>query len=121
IGDATMAAFSEPIAALRASQAIQRRFYPRREDLPIRVRISIHRGPCIAVNLNSAIDYFGGTVNVAAKLQACADAGQIAMSTAIADAPGVREFLAAELATLVDTSLRSEALGVTLPVVRWDV
>lgn len=121
IGDATMAAFAEPLAALRAAQQIQRRFAPGRVDLPLRVRISLHRGPCIAVNLNSAIDYFGGTVNVAAKLQACAEAGQVAMSEAIVDAPGVREFLAAEGAALVDTTLRSQALGAPLPVVRWDV
>ncbi|MEZ4453551.1 MAG: DUF5939 domain-containing protein [Nannocystaceae bacterium] len=121
IGDATMAAFPTPLPALRAALAIQRRFAPAREDTTIRLRISIHRGPCIAVNLNSAIDYFGGTVNIAAKLQACADAGQVALSEAIVDAPGAHELLAEVGATLVPTEYRSEAVGGALPVLRWDV
>jgi class 3 adenylate cyclase len=37
----------------------------------------------IAVQLNTGIDYFGSTVNFAAKIQSCADAYEIAMSSAV--------------------------------------
>ena len=121
IGDATMAAFAEPVAALRAAAAIQRRFPAGRVDSAIRLRISVHRGPCIAVNLNSTIDFFGGTVNAAAKLQACAEAGQIAMSPAIVEAPGVRALLAEEGARLVEVPFRSVAFAGAIAVTRWDV
>lgn len=121
IGDATMAAFAEPLAALKAAQAIQRRFPDDRADSAIRLRISIHSGPCIAVTLHHVIDYFGGTVNAAAKLQACADAGQIAFSPAIRGAPGVEEFLAAERARLHEAPFESAAFDRPITVTRWDV
>ena len=87
----------------------------------MRLRISLHRGPCIAVKLNAAIDYFGGTVNAAAKLQACAGAGQVAMSPAIVEAPGVRELLAAEGARIASVPFTSEAFAGEIAVTRWDV
>ena len=29
------------------------------------LKIGIHHGPCIAVNMNERLDYFGSTVNIA--------------------------------------------------------
>ena len=42
----------------------------RREDLVL--KIGIHEGPCIAVMLNDRLDYFGQTVNIAARVQGLA-------------------------------------------------
>ncbi|MEZ4427213.1 MAG: DUF5939 domain-containing protein [Nannocystaceae bacterium] len=95
IGDAAMAAFASPIDAVRAALAIQRAFSSDAADA-IRVRVSIHQGPCLAVNLNAGIDYFGRVVNLAAKLQALAAAHQIVFSAAIGEEPAVAELLAAE-------------------------
>ena len=75
--------------------AIQRAFSSDAADA-IRVRVSIHQGPCLAVNLNAGIDYFGRVVNLAAKLQALAAAHQIVFSAAIGEEPAVAELLAAE-------------------------
>ena len=33
------------------------------------VKIRIHEGPCLAVTLNDRLDYFGQTVNIAARVQ----------------------------------------------------
>src|SRR3546814_2334232 len=33
------------------------------------IKLGLHRGPCIAVTLNDRLDYFGSTVNLAARLQ----------------------------------------------------
>ena len=41
------------------------------EDLLL--KIGIHEGPCLAVILNDRQDYFGQTVNIAARVQALAD------------------------------------------------
>jgi class 3 adenylate cyclase len=121
IGDAVMAAFVEAAAAVRASHAIQRRFPPQREDLDIRVRISLNRGSCIAVRFNADIDYFGNAVNLAAKLQGSADAGQIAISTSVHEAPGVSAALS-ELGVALETlSVDLPALGGEIPVLRWTV
>lgn len=121
IGDACMASFSSPVHALEAARDIHRRFHEHRRDTPIRVRISLNTGPCIAVRLNSNIDYFGTTVNMAAKLQACCEGGEIAMAEATWLAPGVTRFLANEGAELEDLSFESKALGQTMAVKRWNV
>jgi class 3 adenylate cyclase len=45
------------------------------EDLLL--KIGIHEGPCLAVTLNDHLDYFGQTVNVAARVQGLADSRSI--------------------------------------------
>ena len=80
IGDSVMASFASVDDALRSAVKIQERFQLSRKDTDIRLRISINSGLVIAVQLNSGIDYFGNTVNLAAKIQTCAQAGEIALS-----------------------------------------
>lgn len=119
IGDAVMAAFSEPLDAVKAARDIHACFAPGRTDTATRLRISINAGPCIAVKLNTGVDYFGQTVNLAAKLQAHAEAWQVAMSESIAGGPGVAAWLASQGATLETLSFSSKALREPLPVKRW--
>jgi class 3 adenylate cyclase len=121
IGDAVMATFVHPVDAVRASQQIHQAFHPRREDTPIRLRISLNTGPCIAVRLNSNADFFGGTVNIAAKLQAMAEGYQIAMSEATYRSAGVAEFLAEQHAQLEQLTYESKALKEHVAVRRWNV
>jgi class 3 adenylate cyclase len=81
VGDAVMGAFNDPSDALKASFAMQNIFVKNQKDLSgIRIRVSAHTGPVLAVRLNSPIDYFGATVNYAAKLQALCGAHEIAFS-----------------------------------------
>ena len=47
------------------------------------IKLGVHAGPCIAVNLNSTMDYFGTTVNVAARVQATAKEKEIWISEEI--------------------------------------
>ena len=121
IGDAVMAAFVTPLDAVRASRAIHDAFHPARADTPIRLRISLNTGPCIAVRLNANADFFGGTVNVAAKLQALAEGYQIAMAESTYQAAGVADYLAAQGAELEDLAYTSKALPEPVRVRRWSV
>jgi class 3 adenylate cyclase len=121
IGDAAMAAFAHPLDGLRAAAAIQKRFHGGRTDTSIRLHASLHVGPCIAVNLNSGIDYFGNTVNVAAKLQALSDAGQVALSKAVLDAAGVSEWIRDQGITLEHVTLEHAAFDKPLDAYRWTV
>ena len=121
IGDACMAAFTSPLDAVKASQKIHAAFHPRRSDTPIRLRISLNTGPCIAVRLNTTMDYFGGTVNIAAKLQSLAEAWQIAMSEATYLASGVADFVASQGATVETMTYTSPALPAPVTVKRWSV
>lgn len=119
IGDAVMAAFADPLDAVKAAHDIHACFAPGRADTQTRLRISINAGPCIAVKLNTGVDYFGQTVNLAAKLQAHAEAWQVAMSLSVADAPSVAGWLAAQGATLDVQHFSSKALRAPLPLKCW--
>jgi len=121
IGDAVMASFVNPVDAVRASRQIHDAFHPGRTDTPIRLRISLNTGPCIAVRLNANADFFGGTVNVAAKLQALAEGYQIAISEATYRAPSVAEYLAEQKAELEIMAYTSKALPEPVAVRRWTV
>lgn len=73
IGDAVMAVFHDPVQALQAALAIQVAFarwnQTRPQEMQAIVKIGLHSGPCIALNLNDRLDYFGSTVNKAARVQ----------------------------------------------------
>jgi class 3 adenylate cyclase len=121
IGDAVMATFGDPLDAVRAAEKIHDTFPPNREDSPIRLRISINTGPCIAVKFNANIDFFGGTVNIAAKLQALAEVCQIAMSDVTYQAPGVAAYLAERSADLESVGYCSRVFPDSIPAKRWTV
>jgi adenylate cyclase len=73
IGDAVMAAFLDPASALRAALTIQKevpRFNAGLSDPPdLTLKIGLYGGPAIAVEANGRLDYFGRTVNAAARVQ----------------------------------------------------
>ena len=121
IGDAVMATFVSPVDAVRAARKIHDAFHPKRADTPIRLRVSLNTGPCIAVRLNSNADFFGGTVNVAAKLQALAESYQIAISDATYHASGVAQYLSEQNAQLDALEYTSKALPAPVAVKRWSV
>src|SRR5204862_1241525 len=90
IGDAVMATFSTPdravAAALRMREAIGDIGNDvRQEDLLL--KIGIHAGPCLAVMLNDRLDYFGQTVNIAARIQGLAVSDAIFASKPVIDYP----------------------------------
>ena len=80
IGDAVMATFSTPdravAAALRMREAMQD-LNNGRNGQDLLLKIGIHEGPCLAVVLNDRQDYFGQTVNIAARVQGLADSRSI--------------------------------------------
>jgi class 3 adenylate cyclase len=114
IGDAVMAVFSRPTdavsAALHILGEIER--YNREHGEPgIILKIGAHCGSSIAVTLNDNLDYFGQTVNVAARVQSLADAGEICISEALYTAPGVSHLLAGHKIAEFDAPLRGVGEG----------
>ena len=57
------------------------------------VKIGIHEGPCLAVMLNERQDYFGQTVNVAARVQGLSTSQAIHITSPVNDAPAVAAML----------------------------
>jgi class 3 adenylate cyclase len=97
IGDAVMAAFADPAAAVRAAIAVQRKvaaFNAAHGGGAIAIKLGLHVGPCIAVTLNDRLDYFGSTVNLAARLQGESTGGDIVLSERLAQDDAVRRLLA---------------------------
>lgn len=109
IGDAVMAVFSRPTDAVSAALDILgeiERYNSEHGDPSIILKIGAHCGPSIAVTLNDNLDYFGQTVNVAARVQSLADAGEICVSEALYSAPGVRDLLSGHTIAAFDAPLR---------------
>ena len=109
IGDAVMAVFSHPTDAISAALGILAgidRFNREHGASAIILKVGAHCGPSIAVTLNDNLDYFGQTVNVAARVQSLAEAGEICVSEALYAAPGVRQLLAGHTVVAFDAPLR---------------
>jgi len=87
IGDAVMAVFREPAAALRAMQKAQLRLS--QAPQPLQLKVGLHTGPCIAVTLNERLDFFGSTVNLAARLQGLSAGNDIIISNVVCTDPEV--------------------------------
>jgi class 3 adenylate cyclase len=97
IGDAVMAAFLEPADAVQAALEMRSEiasFNERQPDKALILKIGVHKGAAIAVTLNDRLDYFGQTVNIAARVQKLADADEIFVSQDVYEAKGVRDELA---------------------------
>ena len=96
IGDAVMATFSTPdralAAALRMREAMTRINAERRND-DLLLKIGIHEGPCLAVRLNDIQDYFGQTVNMAARVQGLASSRAIFVTKSVVEDPKAAKIL----------------------------
>jgi class 3 adenylate cyclase len=96
IGDAVMATFIKPEHALSAGlrmRAAMARLNAERGTEDLVVKIGIHEGPCLAVMLNDRQDYFGQTVNIAARVQSLSTAQEIHLTAPVIAAPGVADIL----------------------------
>lgn len=96
IGDAVMVVFPSVVDAFEAAVEIQHAFTNgeiARGRPALRLKIGLHRGPCIAVNANDLLDYFGSTVNIAARVQNESVGGDIVVTPEVYDDVGVRSAL----------------------------
>jgi class 3 adenylate cyclase len=97
IGDAVMATFPSAEygvnAALRMRQAMDE-LNGERQHEDLLVKIGLHEGPCLAVVSNERLDYFGQTVNIAARVQGLATSRSIFVTQPVIDNSIVRQMLA---------------------------
>jgi len=97
IGDAVMAVFRSPVSALRAMiDAQQVLAAPADGSTPLILKAGMHSGACIAVTLNDRLDYFGSTVNMAARLEGLSSGYDVIISRSVYDDAEVREWLESE-------------------------
>ena len=95
-GDGIHAAFVEPADALRAALHMQRALAEaadRQAAGGISMRIGLHAGPSIAVTIDGRLDYYGTTVNTAARLEGQGAGGDVVLSEMLAGDPAITELL----------------------------
>jgi class 3 adenylate cyclase len=93
IGDAVMAVFREAGDGLQAALEMQeriRQFNNGHPTYPLTLKLGLHQGPCIAVNLNDRLDYFGSSVNIAARLEGQSQGGDVVISKMMSDTASVQ-------------------------------
>jgi class 3 adenylate cyclase len=97
IGDAVMAAFADEADAMRAAIEMQDSFHTFRagqgDAADVYLKLGLFAGPCYVVTANGVLDYFGMTVNVAARLQATAEPGEIVVPEELAERARVAGWL----------------------------
>jgi class 3 adenylate cyclase len=96
IGDAVMATFPTPDRALAAALRMREemaRINAERHNEDLLLKIGIHEGPCLAVTLNDNQDYFGQTVNMAARVQGLASSRAIIVTKPVVDDPRAAKIL----------------------------
>ncbi len=114
MGDGFMASFSSATKALECAIAMQRAFAEHNEDAeePIKVRIGLNAGEPIAEDE----DLFGTAVNLAARICANAEAGQILTPIVVRELAAGKQFMFADLG---ETELRGFEDPVRLYELRW--
>jgi class 3 adenylate cyclase len=94
LGDSVMAVFRRPVNALRAMLRAQERLAsPPVGMRPLMLKAGINAGPSIAVNLNERLDYFGTSVNFAARLADLSSGSDIVIAPSVLNDPEVQDLL----------------------------
>lgn len=118
MGDSVMATFRHPVAALRAIWNAQTQIAEHGEPT-LWLKVGIHQGPCIVVNLNERLDYFGSTVNIAARLPGFSQGGELILSETIHADPEVQDFLAQTAKPNSVSRFTANVKGFDEPVTLW--
>ncbi len=98
IGDSVMASFPNNDGAMRCALGALQAFLNLGGDEDslhkTQVKFGIHRGPVLLVNLNGRVDYFGSTVNKAARIQSCAGPNEVTFSPdVLVDCPAAKTLI----------------------------
>jgi class 3 adenylate cyclase len=117
IGDAVMAAFSTSADAVRATLEMREALDELNRDRAQRdfiLKIGVHRGASIAVTLNERLDYFGQTVNIAARVQNLAEGDEICMTEEVYRAPEVADIIAPFALTKTEAELKGVSKAMSI-------
>lgn len=109
MGDAVMAAFSSSIDAVRAAIEMLKviEVFRVEHGVPsMGLKVGVHEGPALVVNADERLDFFGQTVNAAARIQGQAKAGELVLSEHLYADPAIQAIVG------------QSALGIELSKVR---
>ena len=101
-GDGVLATFRSWVDAVRSALAVQtniadfnRTHAAGDADRRVGIKLGVHAGCSVRLEFQNGFDYFGSTVNLAARLRSESRDGDVVLSDVVAEHPGVRLLLAA--------------------------
>jgi class 3 adenylate cyclase len=118
MGDAVMATFRHPIDALKAVWKAQSEIAERGEPM-LWLKVGLHKGPCIVVNQNDRLDYFGSTVNITARLPGFSQGGELIFSDTFYEDPEIRDFIAQNIPPSSLSRFTGDLKGFDSPFEMW--
>lgn len=123
IGDAVMAVFHLPEDAIKAAIQIQQHIseFNQESKDSIVLKIGLYSGPTIAVNSNDRLDYFGRTVNIAARIQGESVGNDIVFSQGYLENEDIQSFLKENLVELKQFSATLKGIEENMELVRCTV
>ena len=97
MGDAIMAVFDKPEDAVATAIRVQSEFGAVAAELSetgeFNLKIGLHCGPVLAVNSNDRLDYFGRTVNIAARAVGVSNGGDIILTGEVWRSDAVKQLV----------------------------
>jgi class 3 adenylate cyclase len=101
-GDGVLASFRSWVDAVRSALTVQtniadfnRTHAAGDAARRVAIKLGVHAGGSVRLKFHNGFDYFGSTVNLAARLRSESRNGDVVLSDVIAEHPGVRPLLAA--------------------------
>jgi len=113
IGDSVMAVFADPLDAIRASFVMHEAI----RETGLILKVGINAGPCIAINQNDVLDYFGTTVNLAARIESLSG-GEILLSRTLYDSRGVADLIQQQGLTILQECVPIRGFASNIDLVR---
>jgi class 3 adenylate cyclase len=123
MGDGVMAVFSRGIDAVKAAHKAHQALFAfnrqqvLQDDRYLTLKVGIHIGPAIMVVLNERLDYFGTTVNVAARVSDLAQRAETVLTDAVCQEDAVREFVSPYNPRILEAQVR----GLTAPLLGYRI
>ena len=82
-------------ASIEAQKELHEHYKNNPEIEKIEVKIGIHAGPALVVTLNNRLDYFGTSVNTAARIQNAAQPNEVVISEELFNNHEIQKSIAA--------------------------
>jgi len=121
IGDSVMAVFSSLPEAFAAARAMHEQLGKMNSSQKVRLQLksALHVGPCLAVNANDKLDFFGSVVNLAARLVERCEGGDLVVADEIFQREETKLFLREiQLTSVAD---KQQFTGFPEPIRIWRI
>ncbi|HBS06059.1 MAG TPA: adenylate/guanylate cyclase domain-containing protein [Leptospiraceae bacterium] len=126
MGDAIMATFSRPIDGLLAALEMLNRLNSlnekwKQQGYELGLKVGINEGPALAVMTDDRLDYFGQSVNVAARVQGLAGSGEVWITDTVWNHPGIEEIVSSQRLSSEQREATLKGVGKPTRVVRLTI